>query len=82
MKRRLLIIGILLVLGAVMNVAVAWGCVVLAKTSTPLSLIDEDAGWPRDVPDHWPPRCDIHEGSALALHVQGSRAVSDGGNTV
>ncbi len=77
MKRRLLIIAIFLLLGVVVNVAVAWGCVVLAKTSTPLSLIDEDAGWPRDVPDHWPPRCDIHEGSALALHVYGSRAIED-----
>ncbi len=79
MKRHLLIIGICLLLGAVVNVAVAWGCVVLAaKSPIPLSFVDEDADWPRDVPDHWPPCCDILEGSALALHVHGSRAVSDG----
>ncbi len=77
MKRRLFIIAICLLLGAVVNICVAWVRVVLAKSPIPLSLIDEDADWPRDVPDHWPPCCHIHEGSALALHVYGSHAIGD-----
>ncbi len=55
MKRRLLIIAICLLLGAVVNIAVAWACgqwssKTLGDTSSPPS----DADWPRAVPLDWP----------------------------
>ncbi len=58
MKRRLLIIAICLLLGAVVNVAVAWGCarwsVAPFREITPTSRLPSDADWPRAVPPGWP----------------------------
>ena len=54
MKRRLLIIAVFLLLGAVVNVAVAWGC---ALWGPPLPYVGPTtpAGmWHRPVPNDWP----------------------------
>ncbi len=81
MKRRLLIIAICLLLGAVANVAVAWGCVILAEWPSPLSPTDTDEPqWPRNVPAHWPPIRKDFEGTAFGFHVHrssGGREVRD-----
>ena len=48
MKRRLLIIAIFLLLGAVVNVAVAWGCFVSVDSvfdTKPLSITEGDIEW-------------------------------------
>ena len=61
MKRRLLIIAIFLLLGAVVNVAVAWGCVLLANhVWSSEALADPNpehatpSAWRRSVPGSWP----------------------------
>ena len=58
MKRPLLIIAIFLLLGAVVNVAVVWGCarwsVATFPLLTPTSRLPSDADWPRAVPPGWP----------------------------
>ena len=53
MKRRLLIIAICLLGGAVVNVAVVWGCAVCIQSvkTTETGLSD----WPRSAPRGWPP---------------------------
>ncbi len=57
MKRQLLVIAVFLVAGAVVNVAVAWGCALWAEQ--PLMRVEavtlDDAPWPRPVPRGWPP---------------------------
>ncbi len=74
MKRHLLIIAIFLLLGAVVNVAVAWGCAILSEWP-PLSLTDTDnPQWPRNVPAHWPPVRNDLEGKSLGLHSRRSVA--------
>ena len=61
MKRRLLIIGIFLLLGAVVNVAVAWGCALWSPMipSSPhggekFPKLGPGASWPTSVPGDWP----------------------------
>ena len=57
MKRRLLIIAVFLLLGAVVNVAVAWGFGEWpgrAVGGAVPSRLPSDAGWPRAVPPDWP----------------------------
>ena len=56
MKRRLLIIAVFLLLGAVVNVAVAWGCEMWAPVPpTPAGIpIEEGSDWPRRVDAEWP----------------------------
>ena len=58
MRRRIYIVVIFLLAGAVVNVAVAWGCAALTVSpGWPLSAkIVWDAQWPRKVPGHWPER--------------------------
>ena len=59
MKRRLLIAAVFLLAGAVVNVAVAWGCNWLAPTPQvfrPLPDLDAKIDWPHAVPDGWPSR--------------------------
>ncbi len=71
----MLIIAICLLLGAVVNVAVAWGCAILAELPSPLSPTDTDEPqWPRNVPAHWPPIRNDLEGTAFGLHVHQSGA--------
>ncbi len=56
MKRRLLIIGIFLLLGAVVNVAVAWGCAVWIRApygATPGTLYEETRRNPAGGWDIW-----------------------------
>ncbi len=56
MKHPLLIIAICLLLGAVVNVAVAWGCAVWSPVDiTPGSSESELVKWPGPVPEGWPP---------------------------
>ncbi|MCH8343390.1 MAG: hypothetical protein IH983_05340 [Planctomycetes bacterium] len=59
MKRRLVTLAIFLLLGAVVNVAVAWGITAHAEfNETSLRQTQEtieDSEWPRVVPQHWPP---------------------------
>ena len=64
MKRPLLIIGIFLLLGAVVNVAVvlactAWAVYPCAEGTT------ETTVWPRPVPEGWPTPFETHAGSAF-----------------
>ena len=56
MKRRLLIIAVCLLLGAVVNVAVAWGCAEWSWPSSPGTgtRVSPGNGWPRAVPAGWP----------------------------
>ncbi len=61
MKRRLLIIAVFLLLGAVVNVAVAWGCVLLANHVWPYEAFADlnpehatPSAWRRSVPASWP----------------------------
>ena len=61
MKRRLLIIAVFLLLGAVVNVAVAWGCVLLANhgrsseaLADPNPQLATPSSWRRSVPASWP----------------------------
>ncbi len=75
MKRHLLIIVVFLLGGAVVNVAVAWGCVILTEPPMPLWNTDTDEPqWPRNVPAHWPPVRNDLEGSAFGFHVHRSGA--------
>ena len=58
MKRRLLTIAVFLLLGAVVNVAVAWGCgewSFNALSNNPeSSRLPSDADWALSVPPDWP----------------------------
>ena len=74
MKRRLLTVAICLLLGAVLNVAVAWGITALAEFNW-LSLREtqetiEDPEWPRAVPRHWPPVQRALEAHAFGLRLR------------
>ncbi len=55
MRRRLLIVAVFLLAGAVVNVAVAWGCVIWSKPPTivpgPFPVVEP---WPAAVPSEWP----------------------------
>ena len=83
MKRRLLIVVIFLLAGAVVNVAVAWGCVAVA--SWPSSIVDSPdlaMVWPREVPEHWPPT-DVKQelrGFGLAVSRALGRSITSGEN--
>ena len=54
--RRPLILGIFLLAGAVVNVAVAWGILWKGDWRTVLPAMERRDGevWPSDVPSHWP----------------------------
>ena len=56
MKRRLFIVAVFLLAGAVVNVAVAWGVILLLDRWdwTYENVTSRRVEWPRDVPDHWP----------------------------
>ncbi len=57
MKRRLLILAVFLLAGAVVNVAVAWGIVLRSSVSPegpPFERVSGESAWPRPVPDDWP----------------------------
>ncbi len=55
MKRHLLIIAICLLLGAVVNVAVAWGCGLWSPVdNTVVTSESESLTWPRPVAESWP----------------------------
>ena len=56
MRPRLTTILILLVLGAVVNVGVAWGCAVVLRwrEPVPMSYGHVALSWPCQVPDDWP----------------------------
>ncbi len=76
MKRRLLIVAVFLLAGAVVNVAVAWGCV--AAASWP-SLQDSPAAamvWPREVPQHWPAPDSRFQGHRVGFVVSRAKALS------
>jgi hypothetical protein len=63
MKRRLLIIAIFLLAGALVNVAVAWGILWRKDWSTvfPAQWQEgEEWPWPREVPAHWPDMAHAH----------------------
>jgi hypothetical protein len=55
-RHRLLIVAVFLLAGAVVNVAVAWGCNRLAPLPLLMFRPDSEAkfDWPRTVPDDWP----------------------------
>ena len=56
MKRRLLIIAIFLLVGAVVNVAVAWGVIARARWAQMTPSLDQTGHpWPVTVPELWPP---------------------------
>ncbi len=87
MKRRLLIIGIFLLAGAVVNVAVAWGCVLLAHHVWPSEALADPnpelatpSAWRRSVPASWPevPISErIHQGKWFWAVDQGWRSDPD-----
>ena len=69
MKRHLLIIAVCLLLGAVVNVAVAWGpCAVWGGRPTyddrPLSRFAAQRLWDRYAPEGWPPFDEYDSGSS------------------
>ena len=56
-RRRLLIIAIFLLAGAVVNVTVAWGIVLRSSVppvGRPFERVSGVSAWPRPVPDDWP----------------------------
>ena len=55
MKRRLTQIALFLILGAIVNVAVAWGCACWSPMTWAELAIGEELPWPLPVPDDWPP---------------------------
>ena len=55
MKRRLTKLAVFLLLGAIVNVAVAWGFTAHAEfDKASLQETIEESEWPRAVPRHWP----------------------------
>ena len=54
MKRRLTKLVVFLLLGAIVNVAVAWGCVAAFQNFDREVFLDPPISWPRDVPARWP----------------------------
>ncbi len=54
MKRRLLIIAVFLLAGAVVNVAVAWGWALWGPLPAWVEPTTPAGMWPRPVPDDWP----------------------------
>ena len=79
MKRRLLIIAIVLLGGAVVNVAVAW---VITAFSTYLgwsqtATIVDNVEWPHSVPSHWPERATTIQPEALGWRVHRYQAATD-----
>ena len=55
MKRPLLIIAVCLLLGAMVNVAVAWGCAVWSPLAgVTIRGCEPGSNWPRPVPEGWP----------------------------
>ncbi len=68
-KRRLLIVAVFLLAGAVVNVAVAWGFVITSQKRSSISIVpwpDSEAksDWPLAVPDDWPSWANYSGGSA------------------
>ena len=57
MKRRLLMILLLLVAGAIVNVAVAWGCNRYIEPASNHPSPIHNASWPVQVPADWPKVC-------------------------
>ena len=53
-KRRIFIAAIFLLVGAVVNVAVAWGCVIWSLTPTQEDFGMDVGPWPAAVPSEWP----------------------------
>jgi hypothetical protein len=54
-RRWILTILLFLLLGAVVNVAVAWGVRVIGWWGTSTDVYERAEEWPCDVPDDWPP---------------------------
>ncbi len=70
MKRRLLIIAVCLLLGAVVNVAVAWGCGEwLHRTPVDGGVSRPSSGWALGVPPGWPRPTRKVTASGLGLTV-------------
>ncbi len=69
MKRRLLIAAVFLLAGAVVNVAVAWGVILLLDKWdwTYEKVTYPRVEWPRHVPDHWPQADTIHGWKAFGF---------------
>ena len=78
MKRLLLIIAICLLLGAVVNVAVAWGCAAWAPSP---ARQEAEGNWPARVPVEWGNTCSLYIGSNLGVmevHALGRSLVGGG----
>ena len=58
MKRRVIHVVLLLVAGAIVNVAVAWACAAFANWPQSSYSHEQSSGttWPGPVPEHWPGR--------------------------
>ncbi len=92
MKRRLFTLAIFLLLGAVVNVAVAWGCALWppAVPSSPhggdgVPKLAPGTSWPRPVPAEWPSPSHGGWGTGLFMstgtfggHIPKDQAVSEG----
>jgi hypothetical protein len=52
MQRRVVKLGVFLLLGAIINVAVAWGCASHSPAETQFDLSRHE--WPRATPNNWP----------------------------
>ncbi len=77
MKRRLTKLVVFLLLGAIVNVAVAWGITAHAEFDKP-SLQEsqqtvEDSEWPRVVPRHWPSLRTAWDRHELGWRLRGFR---------
>jgi len=68
MKRHLLIVAVFLLAGAVVNVAIAWGCG-FASWSGLKTDKAVPAEWPEPIPDHWPADCDAIEGQSFGIVI-------------
>ncbi len=83
MKRRLLIIALFLLLGAVVNVAVAWAILVTKdwKTVFPIEWRQRNSHCPREVPERWPRAPGYLDGGSFGVFVQTYAASRDSGRT-
>ncbi len=60
MKRRVLTVAVFMLAGAVVNVAVAWGCIAWMPATFVESI--EGTAWPRSVPQWWGPSAPVRSG--------------------
>ena len=76
MKRLWVILGFLL-LGAIVNVAVAWGCVCWSEIHPDSDMV-KDTPWPAPVPDGWPETANLWTRRGLGISYLSAKEAMPG----